>query len=61
MRSTIVNFFFKQQKTKTPQELEEEAKVREEKAKLREEKRQKQQLEQSTQGPKTQTAAKKKP
>lgn len=39
MRSTIVNFFFKQQRTKTPQEIEEEAKKRDERLKLKEEKR----------------------
>lgn len=61
MRSTIVNFFFKQIKTKTPQELEEEAKVREEKAKLREEKRSKQQQDTTTLGAKpAKSAAKKK-
>jgi len=42
MRSTIVNQFFRQQKSKTPQELEEEAKYREEQAKLRQEKKLKQ-------------------
>jgi hypothetical protein len=48
-------------KTKTPQELEEEAKVREQKAKLREEKRLKQQQDATTLGAKpAQTAAKKK-
>jgi len=39
MRSTIVNFFFKQQRTKTPLEIEEETKRREERQKIKDEKR----------------------
>jgi hypothetical protein len=39
MRSTIVNFFFKQVKSKTPQEIEEEQHRREERQKLKEAKK----------------------
>lgn len=39
MRSTIVNFFFKSVKQKTPEELEEEQKRREEQKRIKEEKR----------------------
>jgi len=39
LKSTIVNFFFKSQRQKTPQELEEEAKEREEKKRIKEEKK----------------------
>lgn len=39
MRSTIVNFFFKQAKSKTPQEIEEEQQRREERLKIKEAKK----------------------
>lgn len=38
MRSTIVNFFFKQQRQKTPQEIEEDLKRREEQKRIKDEK-----------------------
>ena len=45
LKSTIVNFFFKSQKQKTPQELEEEAKEREKKRLEKEEKKKKREEE----------------
>ena len=45
LKSTIVNFFFKSQRQKTPQELEEEQKEREEKKRLKEEKKRKREEE----------------
>lgn len=45
MRSTVVNLFFKQQKTKTPQEIEEETKRREERLQQKEEKKKKREAE----------------
>ena len=45
LKSTVVNSFFKSQKQKTPQELEEEAKEKEAKRKAKEEKRKKREEE----------------
>ena len=45
MKSTLVNFFFKQQRMKTPQELEEEAKAKEERKRAKEEKKKKREEE----------------
>lgn len=39
MRSTVANFFFKQQRQKTPQEIEEDLKRREEQKRIKDEKR----------------------
>ena len=39
LKSTIVNFFFKSQRQKTPEELEQEAKEREEKKRQKEERK----------------------
>ena len=47
MRATIVNLFFKQQKNKTPQELEEENKRREDRMRERDEKRKKREQEEA--------------
>lgn len=53
MRATIVNLFFKQQKNKTPQEIDEENKRKEDRMREKEEKKKKRELEEAKNPPKT--------
>ena len=56
LKSTIVNFFFKSQRQKTPEEIEAEAKEREEKKRIKEEKKKKREEEEKA-NPKKAAAA----